>query len=144
MATSFDRTLVELDRSRFLRITAGTGATVACLEGCLWVTRDGTAADIQVEAGDSYRVADASTVLVNAFGPSRPGCCSLRRSRRGWICARRRGAPLSGGLDVDSVGRPAAHSAHGACKPSLKRRAGAVATGGLRMTRLGVILSRHQ
>ena len=27
-------------------------------------------ADIQVEAGDSYRVADASTVLVNAFGPS--------------------------------------------------------------------------
>ena len=70
MATSFDRTLVELDRTRFLRITAGTGTTVACLEGCLWVTRDGTAADIQVEAGDSYRVADASTVLVNAFGPS--------------------------------------------------------------------------
>ena len=40
MATSFDRTLVELDRTRFLRITAGTGTTVACLEGCLWVNRD--------------------------------------------------------------------------------------------------------
>ena len=70
MTANFDQARVELDRALFLRIVDGAGTTVTCLDGTLWVTRDGCCKDIELEPGQSYRVEDATRVIVTAFGPS--------------------------------------------------------------------------
>ena len=70
MSIHFDHARVELDDARFLRILDGTGTTVTCLQGCLWLTRDGCARDFQLAPGACYKVEDGTPVIVSAFGPS--------------------------------------------------------------------------
>ena len=70
MNADFDQARVELDRALFLRIVDAPGTTVTCLEGSLWVTRDGCFEDIVLEPGQSYRVEGATRVIVTGFGPS--------------------------------------------------------------------------
>jgi Protein of unknown function (DUF2917) len=70
MITHFDHARVELDRALFLRIVDGAGTTVTCLEGCLWVTRDGCFDDFVLDPGQSYRVEDSTQVIACGFGPS--------------------------------------------------------------------------
>lgn len=70
MTDHFDQARVELDRDVFLCMAAAQGATVVCLEGCLWITRDGCPEDIQLVPGQSYLVEGASPVVVCGFGPS--------------------------------------------------------------------------
>lgn len=70
MTTRFDQARVELDQALFLRIVDAAGTVVTCLDGCLWVTRDGCLKDIEVASGESYFVEDATRVIVSAFGPS--------------------------------------------------------------------------
>jgi hypothetical protein len=41
MTTNFDQARVELDQGLFLRLVNAAGTTVVCLEGDLWITRDG-------------------------------------------------------------------------------------------------------
>ncbi len=70
MNANFDQARVELDRSLFLRLADARGTTVVCLEGCLWVTRDGSPKDVQLAPGESYCVEDATPVIVTGFEPS--------------------------------------------------------------------------
>ncbi|CAN5262593.1 hypothetical protein BH11PSE10_BH11PSE10_03720 [soil metagenome] len=70
MTANFDQACVELDKALFLRLANAAGVTITCLEGCLWITRDGSPADIQLPPGERYLVEDASRVIVAGFGPS--------------------------------------------------------------------------
>ena len=70
MTANFDQARVELDRALFLRLVNAAGTNIVCLEGCLWITRDGCPRDIELAAGQTYRVEDATRVIVTAFGPS--------------------------------------------------------------------------
>jgi hypothetical protein len=69
--TAIDQTSpVPLDRALFLDLENAAGTTVECMRGCLWVTRDGFLEDSTLQPGQSYRVEDATRVVVSAFGPS--------------------------------------------------------------------------
>jgi hypothetical protein len=70
MNSHYDQTRVELDDARFLHIVEGAGTTVTCLQGCLWLTRDGCARDFALAPGACYEVEDGTPVIVSAFGPS--------------------------------------------------------------------------
>jgi hypothetical protein len=70
MDLSFDTARVHLDRSTFLRIVGEPGTELTCLQGCLWITRDGSLVDIELPAGHHYVVTDEARVLVCAFEPS--------------------------------------------------------------------------
>lgn len=70
MNACFDHACVELDRGQFLRLTDAGGATITCLQGCLWITRDGSPADIELAPGQSYWVENATRVIATGFEPS--------------------------------------------------------------------------
>lgn len=61
---------VPLDRTTFLKLTGAAGTIIACVSGCLWITRDGSPEDTLLQAGEHYRVADATRVIATAFEPS--------------------------------------------------------------------------
>jgi len=84
MHTHFDQARVELDRALFLRLADAKGTTVVCLEGCLWVTRDGSPKDVQLAPGDSYHLEDATPVIVTGFGPSLARLLQPTRKRLPW------------------------------------------------------------
>jgi hypothetical protein len=70
MTTDFDQARVELDQGLFLRLVNAAGTTVVCLEGDLWITRDGCPEDVALSTGRTYFVKDATRVIVTGFGPS--------------------------------------------------------------------------
>jgi hypothetical protein len=70
MTANFDQARVELDRALFLRLFNAAGTDIVCLEGSLWITRDGSPKDVVLTTGETYRVEDATRVIVTAFGPS--------------------------------------------------------------------------
>lgn len=83
MSANFDQAHVELDRALFLRLVNAAGTNIVCLEGCLWITRDGCLKDIELAAGQTYLVEDANCVIVTAFGPSLARVCQSSVPRRG-------------------------------------------------------------
>lgn len=113
MDLSFDTARVHLDRSTFLRIVGEPGTELTCLQGCLWVTRDGSPIDMELPAGCYYVVPDRVRVLVCAFETSlvqvrspgrrglrpvnRPGVASvLDRLLAAWHRARARPMVVTG------------------------------------------------
>ncbi|MEJ8848565.1 DUF2917 domain-containing protein [Variovorax rhizosphaerae] len=70
MTANFDQAFVELDRDLFVRIVDAVGSSVTCISGCLWITRDGSLKDVELEPGERYLVEDAARVIVTGFGPS--------------------------------------------------------------------------
>lgn len=87
MGHHFEQSRVQLDDASFLRILDGAGTTVTCIQGCLWVTRDGCPRDFELAPGTSYQVTDGTRVIVSAFGPSlahvtRPAAQPLPAARR--------------------------------------------------------------
>jgi len=81
MSTASESTRVTLDKTLFLRIVGSPGATVTCLSGCLWITRDGCPKDFELVAGQAYRVDGAAPVIVGAFEPSLASVQSALRVR---------------------------------------------------------------
>lgn len=87
---------VALDHGRFLRLRRSAGATVAAVDGLLWVTHDGRWDDLMLEPGRRYVVPDDTPVLIGAFGPSLarvtlpPRRARWRRAVDRWL-GRRRG-----------------------------------------------------
>jgi hypothetical protein len=88
MTANFDQARVELDRALFLRLVDAAGTHVVCLEGSLWITRDGSPKDVVLATGETYRVEDATRVIVTAFGPSLARVFQQKAPRRS--AARRR------------------------------------------------------
>ena len=87
MTANFDQARVELDRALFLRLVNAAGTTVVCLEGCLWITRDGCPKDVELSPGQTYLVEDAARVIVTGFVPSLARVS--QQAVRGRLAARR-------------------------------------------------------
>ena len=98
MIANFDQAPVELGPALFLRIVDGAGTSVTCLDGCLWVTRDGCPKDVMLAPGESYLVEGATRVIVSAFGPSlarvRPAALQDRPARTQLLASFLRGLRL--------------------------------------------------
>jgi hypothetical protein len=82
MTADFDQGCVELDRALFLRMNRAAGTTITCLQGCLWITRDGSPKDVELSPGETYRVEDAARVIVTGFGPGLARVRSAATQRR--------------------------------------------------------------
>jgi hypothetical protein len=89
MTTDFDQACIEVSPTLFLRLAEATGTTVVCMEGCLWVTRDGSVKDVLLSSGESYRVGDREQVIVSGVEPSR-----ARVIKPAQDCTRSIGRPL--------------------------------------------------
>jgi hypothetical protein len=70
MSMTFQNAQMNLGRSTFLRIAGEPGVELRCLKGCLWITRDGSPADIELHPGERHVVGDTARVIVCAFEPS--------------------------------------------------------------------------
>jgi hypothetical protein len=51
-------------------LTGFRGSSIACLEGCLWLTHDGDCRDIVLEAGQSHVADRDSRLAIHALAPS--------------------------------------------------------------------------
>ena len=95
MTANFDQARVELDRALFLRLVDAAGTNIVCLEGKLWITRDGCPKDVVLATGETYRAEDATRVIVTAFGPSLARVFQPAAPRRS-VARRRLGSFLPG------------------------------------------------
>lgn len=59
----------DVDSSVFVHIDGQPGTELICLEGCLWVTQDGSTADLELAAGQRHVVIDPARLIVCGFGP---------------------------------------------------------------------------
>jgi hypothetical protein len=75
---------VALDQNAFVRLVGRAGATVACVSGTLWITRDGCWHDVMLQPGQMYRVEDDTRVLVCGLGPSVAWVSLPRRAASRW------------------------------------------------------------
>lgn len=66
----------DVDASVFIRIDARPGYELACLAGCLWITADGSAVDIELPVGERHVVTEPARLIVCGFGP---GCVQVTR-----------------------------------------------------------------
>ncbi|QCI66999.1 DUF2917 domain-containing protein [Phreatobacter stygius] len=63
--------LIHLERGGLVRLGDSAGATVACLEGAVWITQDNDRRDIVLTGGDSYVVESSGLTVVCAIaGPA--------------------------------------------------------------------------
>lgn len=69
MPTHPEVAMFDVDSSVFVHISGQPGIELTCLEGCLWVTQDGSTADIELAAGQRYVVTDPVRLIVCGFGP---------------------------------------------------------------------------
>lgn len=59
-----------LSKHGSLSLTGFHGGTIACLEGCLWLTHDGDCRDIVLEAGQSHVADRDSRLAIHALARS--------------------------------------------------------------------------
>jgi hypothetical protein len=60
-----------LDRGATLRVARPAGVVVVCLAGTLWITHDGAAEDIVLEAGERHLARNPGRMLVHAMDTAR-------------------------------------------------------------------------
>jgi quercetin dioxygenase-like cupin family protein len=63
--------VVELERGALLPLHDGAGATLACLEGDLWITQERDGQDVLLRAGESLRLARNGRTVVQALRAAR-------------------------------------------------------------------------
>ena len=61
----------ELHAGAIARIARPLGRTISCAAGTLWLTFDNEPQDVILEAGQSYRCAKASRLLIQALDSAR-------------------------------------------------------------------------
>ncbi len=61
----------DVDASRFVHLDGRPGTELTCLDGCLWITPDGSAADVGPAAGQRLAVTRSARLIVCGFGPGR-------------------------------------------------------------------------
>jgi hypothetical protein len=65
------RIVVELERGGLLPLHDGAGATLACLDGDLWITQEHDGEDVLLKAGESLRLARNGRTVVQALSAAR-------------------------------------------------------------------------
>jgi hypothetical protein len=63
--------VVELERGGLLPVHDGAGATVACLQGDLWITQEHDGNDVLLRSGESLRLFHNGRTIVQALSASR-------------------------------------------------------------------------
>jgi uncharacterized protein YjiS (DUF1127 family) len=71
--------VLQLTFNEVLRLQGAQGAAIEVLDGKVWITEDGRAADRFLEAGRSYRVAGKGLVVVGAETPTHFARVEVRR-----------------------------------------------------------------
>lgn len=71
--------VLQLTFNEVLRLQNAQGAAIEVLDGKVWITEDGRAADRFLEAGRSYRVAGPGLVVVGAETPTHFARVEVRR-----------------------------------------------------------------
>ena len=82
MTANFDQARVELHCALFLRLVSAPGTTIVCVDGSLWITRDGSPKDVVLSPGQTYLVEDAARVIVTGLGPSQAWVSQPAAERR--------------------------------------------------------------
>lgn len=59
--------MIQLQRGNVLRLQPGAGRTVTACTGTLWITEQGSARDVVLRSGESYRLGQNGLALVEAF-----------------------------------------------------------------------------
>lgn len=70
MATNTQETRRALARRELLALDRARGCLLTCQSGELWITRDGSAEDLILAAGQSWRVEGNSELVVSALRPA--------------------------------------------------------------------------
>jgi quercetin dioxygenase-like cupin family protein len=65
------RIVVEIERGGLLPVHDCAGATVACLQGDVWVTQDSDTADVVLSPGESLRLHKDGRTVVQALTDAR-------------------------------------------------------------------------
>jgi quercetin dioxygenase-like cupin family protein len=65
------RIVVELERGALLPVHDGAGATVACLQGELWITEEQDGQDVVLRPGQSLRLERNGRTVVQALSAAR-------------------------------------------------------------------------
>jgi hypothetical protein len=65
------RHALTLGEGNLLRVMDGQGLLVSVAHGVVWITQEGDAQDIVLDAGDSFRLVRDGLTLVHALQPSR-------------------------------------------------------------------------
>ena len=71
VASSAGHTVQELAKYTTITALQPQGAVIECLEGCVWITLDGDARDVVIEAGQVFRADRNSRALIHALEASR-------------------------------------------------------------------------
>jgi len=71
MNTDLNLSATHLRRGELLRVQAGQGSLVQCLNGTLWLTQDGDLRDIVLEAGDEALIERDGLSIISALSDSR-------------------------------------------------------------------------
>lgn len=78
MKLALGQSNVCLERDQLIALRDAKGVRVSCLDGALWLTQDRMAADVVLEAGQSFVIDTMGLTLVMALSPS-----TLRLRERG-------------------------------------------------------------
>ncbi len=70
MATAIRRIIEEMQMARLVSIRE-RGVIATCVEGRIWLTRDGDRNEQVLEAGESFTTADANRMILQALSASR-------------------------------------------------------------------------
>jgi hypothetical protein len=86
---------IALERDQLIAVRDAVGLRVSCLDGALWITQESMAADVVLEAGQSFVVDAPGLTLLMALSPStlqlreRVGYLSgWRQTLASWLGAR--------------------------------------------------------
>lgn len=60
-----------LSPARFVRLHEARGTRIRCVVGCLWITVTGSAEDVFLRDGDSFKIPAPGLVLIEALVASR-------------------------------------------------------------------------
>ncbi len=80
VATSVQRIIEEMQTARLLSIRE-YGVIATCVEGRIWITRDGDRNEKVLAAGESFATPDRNRVILQALAPSRVSLERAAKSR---------------------------------------------------------------
>jgi hypothetical protein len=70
MKLALGQSRVGLERDQQIALRDAKGTRVCCLHGVLWITQEGAATDVLLEAGQSLVIDTPGLTLVMGMGPS--------------------------------------------------------------------------
>ncbi len=70
MKLDIDHADIHLEQAQAMRISGAMDVSVACLNGCLWITQDNDPRDIVLERGESFTLDRPGVAILFACKPT--------------------------------------------------------------------------